>query len=136
MSIVKITPSILNAALEGLEAKKAEIDRQIAEIRSMLGNQAAKRKQSDGGNLVNTPTRKRRVISPASRKRIADAQRLRWANARKESKKAEPKPAKEVARTGKRNASSDSARKLRPKNRVEQNTELETTPLVLGQTAG
>jgi hypothetical protein len=61
----KLTDEILAAALEGYEAQKTRIDAQIAEIRSILG----------GGDTGATPTRK---VSASSRRRMAQAQKLRW----------------------------------------------------------
>ncbi len=87
-------PTFLNAALEGLELQKQRIEEQIAYVRSLLGKsggRATTRKNSaaagDIAGLVAAPatkTRKKRVLSPAARKRIAEAQKKRWAEFRKE----------------------------------------------------
>jgi len=68
-----ISPGIVNAALEGLLAKKARIDSQIAEVRASLGRRDAKAKSPEP-----VTTRKPRTMSAAARKRIAEAQRKRW----------------------------------------------------------
>lgn len=82
--------SFLNAALEGLELQRQRIEEQIREVRSMLGHGRAgrkgKRAEPDGGEK---PARKKRVLSAAARKRIAAAQKARWAKFRKTTAAAE-----------------------------------------------
>lgn len=84
---------ILQAALQGLEAQKEKIDEQIAQVRSLMGrrvgrppkqggqNGSAAKKTSAGGG--SGATRKKRVLSAEARKRIAAAQKKRWAAFRK-----------------------------------------------------
>jgi hypothetical protein len=75
----KLTAEILHAAIEGLEAQKSRIDARIAEIQQML---------SDGGTEPAAPPelpKRKRKMSAAARKRIGDAQRKRWAEAKRES---------------------------------------------------
>jgi hypothetical protein len=74
---------ILAAAIEGFEAQKTRLDARIAEIRQKLGGDA----DSSEEPAAEAPTngRKRRKMSAAARKRIADAQKKRWAAVRKES---------------------------------------------------
>jgi len=77
---------ILEAALQGLEAQKQKLDEQIAEVRSLMGNRAGRPPKRDGSGESSgsgTTTRKRRVLSPEARKRIAAAQKKRWAAFRK-----------------------------------------------------
>lgn len=80
---------ILEAALQGLEAQREKLDQQIAEVRSLLGTGAARRgrprRQASESSGSSEPTngRKKRVLSPEARKRIAAAQKKRWANFRK-----------------------------------------------------
>ena len=87
---------ILEAALLGLEEQKKRIDEQIEIVRSQLGRKGPGRpKAKSVGTLAKTQKTKARTISAAGRKRIADAQKIRWAAARKsveESKKAVSKP--------------------------------------------
>jgi hypothetical protein len=64
-------PELLRAALLGLEHQRAEIARKMAELRGMIG-----------GNNPAEPASGKRTMSAAARKRIAAAQKLRWANAR------------------------------------------------------
>ena len=82
----------LEAALVGLELKRTEIDGLISKIKKQLGGKsssvstvssAAAGPKSQGG------PRKRRVLSAEARKRIAAAQKRRWAEHRKTQAKAE-----------------------------------------------
>ncbi len=75
----KLDNEILTAAIEGFEAQKQRIDAQIAEIRQQLhGGSAAPAATPE-------PARKRRTMSAAGRKRVAEAQRKRWAAIKKQS---------------------------------------------------
>lgn len=75
--------SLLNAALEGLELQRARLDEQIREVRSMLGQGASRRGRRPASGTEEKPARKKRVLSSAARKRIAAAQKARWAKFRK-----------------------------------------------------
>ncbi|MDX2151453.1 MAG: hypothetical protein SFV54_12020 [Bryobacteraceae bacterium] len=89
--------SLLTAALEGLELQKQRLDEQIREVRAMLGQRGPGRprasaapamaESSDEGAGAPKAARKRRKLSAAARKRIAEAQRKRWENYRKAGKK-------------------------------------------------
>jgi hypothetical protein len=74
-------PSLLQAALEGLEAQKLRIEEQIGQVRVLLGLGGARRGRPPA-NAVKEPGKKR-TLSPAARKRIALAQKRRWAQFRK-----------------------------------------------------
>ena len=83
----KFTLEVIHAAIAGFEQQKRQIDDQIAELRSMLpGNDSQPRAAESG-------TRKRR-ISAAGRRRIAAAQKARWAKRRSESPSSKPAPSK------------------------------------------
>jgi hypothetical protein len=69
----KLDNDILTAAIEGLEAQKQRIDAHISEIRQRLTGGSA------GPAATPEPGRKRRKVSAAGRKRMAEAQRKRWA---------------------------------------------------------
>lgn len=73
--------AIYAAALEGLELQKQRIDEQIQQIRSLLGGKRLKA-ASPAGAVADKPVRRRR-LSAAARKRIAQAQKRRWAEYRK-----------------------------------------------------
>ena len=86
-------PTFLNAALEGLELQKQRIEEQIEMVRSLLGKPAGRKAKA--GAVAKTAessvslspaapkTKRKRVLSPAARKRIAEAQKKRWAEFRK-----------------------------------------------------
>ena len=69
-------PLVLEAALEGLELQKKRIEAQIQEIRSQLG------KRSRPG-VTNGIIPHKRNLTADARKRIAAAQKKRWAEYRK-----------------------------------------------------
>lgn len=79
-------PSLLMAALEGLQLQKQRIEEQIQEVRSLLGKKApgkpGRPASSTKGPIAST-IGKRGRLSPAARKRIAAAQKRRWAEYRK-----------------------------------------------------
>ena len=77
-------PSLLQAALEGLELQKQRIQDQIEQVRAVLGRGPV-RKGRLPAKTEEKPSTKR-VLSPAARKRIAAAQKKRWAAFRKKPK--------------------------------------------------
>ena len=84
MPTQKLDRSILEAAILGFESRKRQIDTRIAELRQMLNSgptQAVATPQA--------PARKRKV-SAAARRRMAIAQRKRWAKIRGESEPLAP----------------------------------------------
>jgi len=74
--------SFLAAALEGLELQKQRIEEQIQQVRAMLGGRAVKATVT--GSILDKQAKKRR-LSAAARKRIAMAQKRRWAEYRKKA---------------------------------------------------
>lgn len=70
----------LQMALIGYKAEREKIEQKIAELEQQLGGRTARTV-----NPVAATTKKRRPrhMSAAARKRIADAQRKRWAEYRK-----------------------------------------------------
>ena len=73
----KLSPEILTAALQGLEAQKDRIDSHIAQVRRMLGV------RPKGPVAPPEAPKRRRKLSVAARKHIAAVQRERWAKWRK-----------------------------------------------------
>jgi len=76
----------LEMALIGFEQKKVEVEEKIRQIKSMLsGGSSASPKKSAAPKAVESvaPVRKKRTLSAAARKRIALAQKKRWAEHRK-----------------------------------------------------
>ena len=99
----KVTNEILTAAIEGFEAQKTRINAQIAELRQTLSGGPAK------PTVAPQPQkRKRKRMSAASRARIAEAQRKRWAA----SKKAAEPPVPEAAHKPKRKLSAAGRRAI------------------------
>src|SRR5215217_6207320 len=85
----KLTPEIITAAIAGFEAQKLSIDSQIAELRSLLdghstGPAAAPPETGNG----------KRKFSAASRRKMAAAQKARWAGIKKDSELPETESAK------------------------------------------
>ena len=77
---MKLKEELIQAAIDGFTAQKLRIDAQISELRAMLTG-------SSNGTAVTpeaTPG-KRRKMSAAARRRIALAQKARWAKVRGES---------------------------------------------------
>jgi hypothetical protein len=71
--------SFLSAALEGLELQRQRIEQQIGQVKALLGGrQAGLRAAARPGKPA-----KKRLLSPEARKRIAMAQKRRWAEYRK-----------------------------------------------------
>jgi hypothetical protein len=69
----KLTNEILNAAIEGFESQKRRINSQIDELRQQLRGGPTETTEAPA-----TPAR-RRKMSAAGRRRIAAAQKARWA---------------------------------------------------------
>lgn len=85
---------MLTHALLGYEHKKAEIDLKIREIRARLGTGRAAAASSSHESETSTPAAKpangrKRTLSAEARKRIAAAQKKRWAEHRKNTAQAE-----------------------------------------------
>ncbi len=73
---------LLAAALEGLQLQKQRIEEQIQQVRLLLGKSSGKRGRPSVS--MNKKTGAGR-LSAAARKRIAAAQKRRWAEYRKSS---------------------------------------------------
>jgi hypothetical protein len=73
--------SLLEAALLGYQAELARITTAIADIQKQLGHRNGKRAAAPFESV--TPAKKKHRISAEGRARIAEAQRKRWAEARK-----------------------------------------------------
>ncbi|MGC9999707.1 MAG: hypothetical protein ABSE21_06380 [Bryobacteraceae bacterium] len=88
----KLTNEIIAAAIAGFESQKAQIDQQIAELRSLLAGGPAKTAATAAGT-----TPKRWKLSIGTRHKMKEAQQRRWAKIRGESEPS--KPAKVPAKT-------------------------------------
>lgn len=81
-------PTFLTAALEGLELQKQRIEEQIRQVRAMLGKKGPAVSAPVLPVVEEKPARKRN-LSEAARRRIAAAQKKRWAAFRKEQPQGE-----------------------------------------------
>ena len=88
MATTRLDSSILSAALEGLEQQQRKIDEQIREVRSMLGHRGPGRPAKHAATQTDGPVRKRRSMSASAKRRIAAAQKKRWAEYHKRQKAA------------------------------------------------
>lgn len=73
----QLDPSILQAALAGLEFQRQRLDQQIAKVEGLLA--PARRKPT----AAQEPAKPRRTMSLAARRRISAAQKRRWAQLKK-----------------------------------------------------
>jgi hypothetical protein len=71
----QLTTEILNAAIEGFEARKVHIDEQIAQVRQLQNGHSA-------ATTSEPQKQPRRKMSAATRKRMGEAQSKRWAAAK------------------------------------------------------
>ena len=85
----QLTPEIITAAIVGFEQQKLQIDTQIAELRAMLSGGS-----NEPAATPKAPTGKRRKMSAAGRKAIAEAQRKRWALSKEAAAPLAPAPSK------------------------------------------
>jgi hypothetical protein len=80
--------ALYEAALEGLELQKQRIEEQIRQVRALVGGRKP-RPYTVASPVAETSEddakpRKKRNLSAAARKRIAAAQKKRWAEFRKQ----------------------------------------------------
>jgi hypothetical protein len=87
-AMAKLTNTIIEAAIYGFEAQKKDIDTQIAELRAMLTG-------VPGSATADAPPKgTRRKFSAAARRRMREAQQLRWAKIKGQSTPSAKAPAK------------------------------------------
>jgi len=81
----------LEAALVGLELKRSEIDGLISKIKRQLGGKSTSTSSVSSAPAAKSTgaPRRKRVLSAEARKRIAAAQKRRWAEHRKTQAKSE-----------------------------------------------
>ena len=100
MPTPRLTPDLIAAAVEGYESQKARIDQRIAELRALLPGG-----RTEAPATPETPKLKRRKLSAAARARIAEAQRKRWAEAKKVTEppaQETPKPKRKLSAAGRK----------------------------------
>jgi len=97
----QLDPAILSAALSGLETKKQELEAHIAAVRALLGHRGPGRPPS--AEATPTSESQGRIFkrSPATRRRMAAAQRKRYKKLSGDST-AKPQPTKKAAAPKKR----------------------------------
>src|ERR1039458_1947025 len=81
----KLTNEIINAAILGFEQQKTHLDAKISELRAMLPGGS-----TQAATTPEVPTRKRKKFSAASRRKMAMAQKARWAKIKGESEPSAP----------------------------------------------
>jgi len=81
----RLTNEMIAAAIDGYEGQKKRINQQLAELRAMLSGGPA-----ETATTPEAPKRKRRRMSAAGRRAVAEAQRKRWARIRGPSEPSEP----------------------------------------------
>jgi hypothetical protein len=74
MQTRQLTAEILDAAIEGFEARKLRLDEQIAQVRQLLNGD-----RPVAASTSEPQKQPRRKMSAATRKRMGEAQRKRWA---------------------------------------------------------
>jgi hypothetical protein len=99
----KLSDDLISAAIEGFEAQKRRLDEQIQELRAMLPRNGVSRTASS--EPARGP-RKRRRMSADARRRIAEAQRKRWAAIKGQSAtapmKQDRKPKRKLSASGRK----------------------------------
>ena len=98
MPTQKLTNEIIAAAVEGYEAQKIRIDGKIAELRAMLAGGSP-----EGAATPEVPATKRKKFSAAARRKMALAQKARWAKIKGESEPAPekaPKAKRQISKEG------------------------------------
>jgi len=103
MSTQKLTPEVITAAILGFNEQKRHIDSQIGELQAMLHGRGA-----GPAVTAEAPTRTRRKVSAAARRRMAMDQQKRWATIKGGAKALSPvtlepfKPKRKLSAAGRR----------------------------------
>ena len=101
MPTPKLTNEIIAAAILGFEEQKRHIDTKIAELRALLPGDS-----TGTAATPEAPTGKRKKFSAASRRKMAMAQRARWAKIKGDSEPPAPatpelpKPKRKLSKAG------------------------------------
>jgi len=85
----KLNSEIIIAAILGFEQQKSHIDAETAELRALLPGGSP-----ESATTPEAPTGKRKKFSAAARRKMAMAQKARWAKIRGESEPTAPAPKK------------------------------------------
>jgi hypothetical protein len=81
--VQQLTAEIIDAAIEGFIQQRARIDQKVAELQAIRSGQPAERATAD-----ESVPGKRKQFSAASRKKMALAQKARWAKLKGETEQA------------------------------------------------
>ena len=92
--------NLLSMALVGYEREKAKIEATIADIRAQLGLRGPGRPKALPA--ATEATAGRRTLSASARRRIAEAQRKRWAALKGNGKAATGKPKRRLSAAGRK----------------------------------
>ena len=95
-----LTPEIALAAIAGLELQKTQIDSQIAELRNVLDG-----RRTSPSAMPSETGRPRKKFSAATRRKMAAAQRARYAKLNQDSEPTEAatkKPKRKMSAAGRR----------------------------------
>ena len=110
-----MTRDFLMAALDGFQLQKQRIDSQIAEVQAMLDGSPAPASPALSVSAEG-PDKRRHKRSAAVRKRMAEAQRARWAKIKGESASVSPEPPKakrQISEEGRKNIIAASKKRWR-----------------------
>jgi hypothetical protein len=77
---------LLELALKGLQADRAKLDDEIAEVKRQLGSRGFGTAETENGGAAASPRRRRRM-SAAARKKISESMKRRYAQMRAAAKK-------------------------------------------------
>ena len=83
-----LTNEIIEAAIDGLEAKKLRIEAQLIELRHMLNGKTVSTEPKNGSESSHPRTQAKRKLSPEAIERMRQGQQRRWAKVRGESEPA------------------------------------------------
>ena len=83
-----VTNEIIEAAIDGLEAKKLRIEAQLIELRHLLNGKTVSAEPKNGSESSHPKTQVKRKLSPEAIERMRQGQQRRWAKARGESEPA------------------------------------------------
>jgi hypothetical protein len=98
---IKPDPELLTAAILGYQEQQRRIDSKIAELNALLSGGPA-----NPAATSEAPTTKRKKFSAAARRKMAEAQRLRWSKIKGGSEKQAPvaetaaKPKRRISKEG------------------------------------
>ena len=103
MPTQRLTPEVITAAILGFNEQKRRIDSQIGELQALLHSRGA-----GPAATAEAPTRTRRKVSAAARRRMALGQQKRWGTIKGGAKSSSPvtlvpfKPKRKLSVAGRR----------------------------------